>query len=440
MSAFEKIIGYDREKKELMQIGDILKNAEVYEKLGVTAPAGLLLYGKPGVGKTSMAQALIEDSGRQVFLCRKDKGKYEFINSIKEVFTAAAANAPSIVFLDDMDKYADTDDSHKNAEEYVTIQSCIDEIKNKGVFVLATVNEIDILPDSLLRAGRFDQIMEIEVPRGAEAVEIIKHYLKDKDFELDEKSIKTVARIMDGCSCAKLETAINTAGQYAGYERAAKIMPEHLIRACIKMAYEIKLDSEEYIANWSEYAKNGDNVIAQIIYHEAGHAVVSEVLCPGSVTFILAQKDARYLGGLTSCYNDASYPSLKWRQSRIIGALGGKAAVDLKYGMTDMGASRDLEAAFAEIKDLLNNGAYGLQIYSPERGRSFLFPTDDHKQKQEQVICAEMERNYRKAKEILMQNIEFLEKLAVALAQKGFLLLEDIQKIKAECQIAAAMI
>ena len=166
MKAMDKIIGYSSIKRELRQISDTLKNREAYDKLGVSSPRGLLLYGDPGVGKSLMAAAIIEESGRQAYTCRKDKPNGDFVKYIKETFDKAAENAPSIVFLDDMDKFTNGDERHPDAEEYVTVQSCIDEVKGKEVFVLATVNNIRNLPRSLRRAGRFDRTIEVEAPRG----------------------------------------------------------------------------------------------------------------------------------------------------------------------------------------------------------------------------------------------------------------------------------
>ena len=142
MNAFDRIIGYSSIKKDLQQISDTLKNREAYDILGVSAPRGLLLYGKPGVGKSLMARAVIQDSGRRVFCCRKDSPNGDFVKKIKTTFENAVENAPSIVYLDDMDKFANGDELHPDAEEYVTVQSCIDEAKDKQIFVLATVNNM----------------------------------------------------------------------------------------------------------------------------------------------------------------------------------------------------------------------------------------------------------------------------------------------------------
>ena len=164
MSEFDKIIGYKDIKSELIRLCDMLKNEEKYSALGVTLSGGLLLCGVPGVGKTLMASCFIKESGRRAFICRKNKADGEFVNEIKKMFDKAAENAPSVILLDDMDKFANEDVNRKNAAEYVAVQSCIDEVKGKDVFVIATCNGTGNLPSSLLRSGRFDTIIAVNTP------------------------------------------------------------------------------------------------------------------------------------------------------------------------------------------------------------------------------------------------------------------------------------
>ena len=106
MNDFDKIIGYESEKEELLRLCDILKNNDKYTRLGIKIPKAILLYGKPGLGKTLMAKAFIAETGRKVFHCKKNKSNGEFVNEIKETFENAIKNAPSIIFFDDMDKFA----------------------------------------------------------------------------------------------------------------------------------------------------------------------------------------------------------------------------------------------------------------------------------------------------------------------------------------------
>lgn len=431
MNAFDKIIGYNSIKNELRQISDTLKNRDSYDRLGVKAPRGLLLYGDPGVGKSLMASAVIEESGRKVFICRKDKPNGDFVKDIKATFDKAIENAPSIVYLDDMDKFANSDESHRNTEEYVTVQSCIDEAKDKELFVLATVNDIYCLPHSLRRAGRFDRLIEVEAPHGKDAEQIIAHYLKSKKISGEIDPI-TIAHIMDGRSCAELEAVINEAGLYAGYERAEYITMEHFMKACLGTVFGIGFRNEEEDDEcFSTGLSDPRSVYSQVVCHEAGHAVVSEVLCPGSVTLICALRERKNgKGGFTACYNDNSKSSLYWDKSRILTFLGGMAAVELKFGIQDYGSSGDLANALDYVKKfVMAKGLCGFQYYSLVR------PSPELQYRQEQVVATEVEKYYHKAKETLSLNAEFFEKVASALSRKGLLSACDLQKIKSECSI-----
>lgn len=136
MKDFDRIIGYSSVKRELEQIADVLRNPSVYAAMGVRAPQGLLLHGEPGMRKTLMATCLIEASGLKSFVCRKDKPDGDFVNAIKDTFDKAAKNTPCVVLLDDLDKFANGDERHKDAEEYVSVQSCIDMVKGRGCLCL----------------------------------------------------------------------------------------------------------------------------------------------------------------------------------------------------------------------------------------------------------------------------------------------------------------
>ena len=172
------------------------------------------------------------------------------------------------------------------------------------------------------------------------------------------------------------------------------------------------------------------------MYHEAGHAVISEVLCPESVTLVSAYNAARKRGGFTSYYNDNSKTPLYWNKSRIIGSLGGVAAIEQKFGISDIGCERDLNQAFNMTRDLIvNTCMIGFHLHAAEFNDSQRLMSA-----QEEAVAVEVEKYYRKAKEILSSNWEFFEKLAAALAQKKLLSAVDIQKIKSECRIVTVAV
>lgn len=419
MSEFDNIIGYNSIKLEIMRICDVVKNKEKYEKLGVKMPNGLLLYGEPGVGKTLMANCFMKESNRKLFTCRKNLPKNEFIKHIKDTFEEAKNNEPSIIFLDDFDKFANEDKDHKNAEEYVAIQSCIDDVKNFNVFIIATANNLKLVPESLLRSGRFDTRIEIKKPKGDDAEKILNYYIKCKKF-VDDLDFKQLSRLLNGRSCAELETIINQAGIYAGYKNKSQIEYEDIIKASIRIVY----DAPETIKNESFE----DNEM--ISYHEAGHAVVSEVLEPNSVTMISIGKHEGSIGGFTSYYRDEEYwQSIDFMKNRIRCLLGGRCAIEIKYGKIDVCCTSDIERAVNILERIVTKyGAVGLDKCTT---RQFDFDlSQNYKYYQERTISDELTKYYQEVKELLVKNRKFLDTVASELNKRKLLIASDIKKIK----------
>ncbi len=420
---FEAVIGYKSIKKEMIKICDIMRNSEFYSKLGVSVPNGLLLSGDPGLGKTLMANCFINASGRKAFTCRKDKPDGDFVKHIKNTFDEAVKNAPSIVFLDDLDKYANGDRHHRNSEEFVTVQSCIDDAKNKDVFVLATINDEDAIPESLLRAGRFDNRIDVKSPKGEDAEKIVEHYIKKKNF-VSDVDVKTITKLLNGASCAELETVINQAGVYAGFNRKEKIEMDDIVKACLRIIHK---------APEKENAHSPE-VLKAVAYHEAGHAVIAEVLEPGSVNFVSVRSHGGSAGGFTNYYQPEEYWIKKqYMENRVAVILGGKAATETVFGETDVGANSDLHRAFDIVErfvdDYCSNGFdRWIQNHNPSQGLL---------ERQSAQISFEMENFYKKAKKILIDNREFLDKLAQALINKDILTSVEIQAIKATCKMVS---
>ncbi|MBQ8196890.1 MAG: AAA family ATPase [Clostridia bacterium] len=420
---FEPVIGYKSIKNEMIKICDIMRNSEFYSKLGVSVPNGLLLSGEPGLGKTLMANCFIKASGRTAFVCRKDKPDGDFVNHIKSTFDEAVKNAPSIVFLDDMDKFANGDEYHKNSEEFVTVQSCIDDSKNKEVFVLATINDEDAIPISLLRAGRFDNRIEVNSPKGEDAEKIVEHYIKKKNF-VSDVDVKTITKLLNGASCAELETVINQAGVYAGFNRKEKIEMDDIVRACLRIIHN---------APEREQAHSPE-VLKAVAYHEAGHAVIAEVLEPGSVNFVSVRSHGGSTGGFTNYYQPEEYwIKEQYMENRVTVILGGKAATETVFGETDVGANKDLHRAFDIVERFVDDYcSNGFDRWL--QGREY---SNGAVERRDMQMAIEMENFYKKAKKILIDNREFLDKLATALINKDVLTSVEIEAIKATCKMVA---
>lgn len=420
MNAFDGIIGYESIKTELMQLCDMIQNRAAYEKLGAKLPKGILLHGDPGLGKTLMAKSFITESGLESYMIRRTKGTNDFVKEIANVFERAKAHAPSIVFLDDLDKFANEDDRHKDAEEYVAVQAGIDAIDSAEVVVIATANEIDKLPSSLHRPGRFDRKIEVKLPAEKDTGDIIKHYLNNKELS-DDVNFDDITKMIRYSSCAELETLMNEAAINAGYAKRESISMKDIINAVLRMEY----------SSPDSYTKATDEDIKKSALHEAGHIVICEVLCPGSVGLASIRKSGRdnAAGFMRKCKN------LTRRPQEILVSLGGKAAVELYYSEAcASGCYSDIRKAFRQIRTgLLESGTYGLEGIDVSMWNIEM--SENMNSRNEAVVHAELERYMFKAKDILIKNRDFLEKTAETLAEKENLLYSDIQEIKSNVSV-----
>ena len=436
-NGFNKVIGYESIVNELKQICDVLKNRDVYEKLGVSIPRGIMLHGDPGLGKTLMAKSFVEEAGWETFTCRKDKPNGDFVKAIKETFDNAVNASPSIVFLDDMDKFATgRSRGDEDAEEYVAVQSCIDEARDKDVFVIATANDIDDMPDSLLRAGRFDRVIYVSEPSVKDTEKLAEYYIKQKTFE-DDIDIASIAHIMGRAPVAEIETVINYAGLYAGFERAEIITTEHLMKACLHVLHGVSEDSFTKI-NKGELSLL-DGKIKAIIYHEAGHAALCEILDPGSVSLCTTYgsgRNGRGPDGLTSYCHSSKWEDTSTEMDEVMLALAGMAATDHKLGSPDTGCSEDVSKAVRIIKHAVEyNCRYGFGL--SHIGAPWEENSQDLNRMQETVVSAKLEEGLRKAKEILVMNNDFYEAVAEALAEKCILTQKDIKTIREQFSIVS---
>lgn len=415
MSEFDKIIGYADIKDELIRFCDVLKNFKDYKRLGVEIPRGILLYGEPGIGKTLLAKSFIEESEIKSFTIRKDKHSREFVNHIRYIFDEAKKEECAIVFLDDIDKFANEDEYHKDAEEYVVVQSCIDDCKGSNVFVLATANRIYFLPNSLMRAGRFDKVIQMTCPVGDDAKKIIKHFLSKKqvfgDIDIDD-----ISSFLAGHSCAELEMVINEAGIYAVFDKRAKIEQRDIIKACMRLIFDAS-ESVEYIDS---------NILKKVAVHESGHAVISEILEPGSVNLVSICGYSNNSGGITSVRKPDDYNfSVVAKENEIIRSLGGKAATEMIYGIFDLGCDGDLHTAFDLVTTFVDDyGAYGFNAFERGNSSQYLLESKDRK------VAEQMDRYYRKSKQIIAENREFFDAMVQELLKEKTLTKKQIRGIR----------
>jgi len=416
MKEFNKVIGYEPIKKELERIVDMMVNPEYYKKLGVTTTRGLLINGEPGVGKTLMAKCLIKASKRESFTVRKDAPDGKFVEHIKNTFEKAMKAAPSIVFLDDLDKFANEDEGHRNAEEFVTIQSCIDECKDTEVFVLATTNELHAIPRSLLRAGRFDKRIDVETPQKEDVEKIIAYYLKNKKVDKDI-DIQSIARLLKGGSCAELETVINEAGVFAGFEKRNKISMNDIIRAFLRVVYRAPETIQDITKpEFKAYA-----------VHEAGHALVGELLEPGTVTLATIREHDGDAGGFVHLENcDGYFGDIKHMENRVKAILAGKAATEIVFGKVDTGARSDIGRAFSIVERFYNVYCINGYEFFQDRMKD---STDDENSKRNALVANTLTNYEKEVKELIVNNRDKLDKLTALLLKKDTIIFDEIEKI-----------
>lgn len=415
MRELDRVIGYEGIKQELYRIIDIIRDPEKYKRLGVSAPKGILLSGEPGIGKTLMAKSFIKETGLKVFVIRKDRPDGDFVDLIRETFKEAEKAAPSIVFLDDLDKFANEDDYHRDAEEYVTVQACIDDVKESDVFVLGTCNNFRKLPDSLVRSGRFDKTYFMDFPAIEDAKKIISFYLKDKKVAKDI-DVEEIARFCEGHSCADLEAVVNEAGIYAGFEGKKHISQDDIRKAVIRKIF-----------HGTEVTENNPVSDRRLAVHEAGHAVLSELFFPGQVSFVYIESaDGRTKGVVHRNCDAHRFEDFKNVEAEIMIDLAGKAATELILNEIDMGSEDDLRNANSHMRRLLDDvAAYDFHAWC--HGDETSQKVYDHL---DNAVGTELSRYYLKTKQMLGKNRGFLEALIEKLLEKKTISYKDIAPIR----------
>mgnify|MGYP001499015856 CR=1 FL=1 len=343
---FDDVAGIDDAENELVEIVDFLKNPEKYTRLGARAPKGVLLVGPPGTGKTLLARAVAGEAGVPFF----SMSGSEFVEMIvgvgaarvRDLFKQARENAPAIIFIDEIDSIGRARGQWAiggASEQEQTLNQILHEMDgftgSEGVIVLAATNQPDVLDKALLRAGRFDRRVIVNLPDRAGRKAILEVHTRrvplDPDVDLDE-----LAQATPGFSGADLRNLVNEAALLAARREHEKVRQADFLDALEK----IMLGPERPILLSPEDRE-------RIAYHEAGHAILGLVV-PGAdpVQRVTIVPRGQALG-VTYQRPDSdryNYPE-EYLRARIIGILGGRAAEELVFGTRTTGAQNDIEQA-----------------------------------------------------------------------------------------------
>ena len=274
---FEDVAGNEAAKQDLTEIVDFLKNPKKYEKLGAKIPRGVLLAGDPGTGKTLMARAVAGEAGVPFFSISGSEFAEMFVgvgaSRVRDLFGKAKKNAPSIIFIDEIDAVAHKRDARGGAgrEDEQTLNQILVEMdgfdNDTGVIVMAATNRVDMLDKALLRPGRFDRHVNVTLPERKDRVEILKVHFKNKPIAADVK-IDALAAKTAGSSGADLANIANEAAIAAARNNRKEITNDDITEAFERIA--IGPERKSKVMNDQERKITA--------YHEAGHAIVGHVL------------------------------------------------------------------------------------------------------------------------------------------------------------------
>ena len=446
---FSDVAGNEAAKQDLSEIVDFLKNPKKYEKLGAKIPRGVLLAGEPGTGKTLMARAVAGEANVPFFSISGSEFAEMFVgvgaSRVRDLFGKAKKNAPSIIFIDEIDAVAHKRDARGGAgrEDEQTLNQILVEMdgfdNDSGVIVIAATHRVDMLDKALLRPGRFDRHVNVTLPERKDRVEILKVHFKNKP--VDEKvSIDALAAKTAGSSGADLANIANEAAITAarlGHDKITnKDVTEAFERIAIGPERKSKVMSEE------------ERKITA--YHEAGHAVVGHVLPDSDPVHKVTIIPRGRTGGVTWFLppEDRSYKNIYELKDVLARAMGGRVAERIILGEDGIttGASSDLQHIAELSREMVTQEGMGKQlrdqVFNSDEVNFFGDRAKMYSEKTSELIDAEIEALNKeadaRAEAVLNANRKALDELAEALLEKETLEEDEVAKILKDTKLPAA--
>ena len=422
---FKDVAGQEEAMESLNELVDFLNNPGKYTEIGAKLPKGALLVGPPGTGKTLLAKAVAGEANVPFFSISGSEFVEMFVgmgaSKVRDLFKQANEKAPCIVFIDEIDtigKKRDNAGYGGNDEREQTLNQLLAEMDgfdaSKGVVILAATNRPDSLDPALLRPGRFDRRIPVELPDLKGREEILKVHAKKVRLG-DDIDFNAIARAASGASGAELANILNEAAIIATKSNHEKITMEDIEEAEKKVTVGLEKHSRVI----SEKDKR------LTAYHEAGHAIVSWYLPTQTDVKEISIIPRGMAGGYTMYKNDEdkSYISKTEMEEKLIALLGGRAAEKLAINDISTGASNDIEVATQIAKDMIvkygmndmigpislknENGEYILDMFGKDMG-------DQIGKEVKKLI----DTAYNDAQEILRAHRDKLDMVAEELLQK----------------------
>ena len=448
-TTFEDVAGSDEAVEELVEIKDFLSDAERFQKVGAKIPKGVLLYGPPGTGKTLLARAVAGEAGAPFYSISGSDFVEMFVgvgaSRVRDLFEQAKANAPAIIFIDEIDavgrhRGAGLGGGHDEREQ--TLNQMLVEMDGfdvtGGVILIAATNRPDILDPALLRPGRFDRQIAVERPDLNGRYEILKVHAKGKPIT-DDIDLMAVARRTPGFTGADLANVLNEAALLTARSDKTFIDDEALDEAI-----------DRVIAGPQKRTRVMDEHEKTITaYHEAGHALVAAAL-PGNdpVHKITIMPRGRALGYTMVLPDQDKYSTTRSEMlNQLAYMLGGRAAEELIFHDPTTGAANDIEKATAVARSMVTQFGMterlGAIKYGQEQSEVFLGRDMGHMRDYSEEVAAAIDEEVRgfieaahqEAYDVLVNNREILDAMVLALLERETLDKAEIEEIFAELKL-----
>ena len=437
---FDDVAGLEEAEMEVREIVEFLKNPGIFTKLGAKIPKGVILVGAPGTGKTLLAKAVAGEAQVPFFSISGSEFVEMFVgvgaSRVRDLFNKAKAKAPCIVFIDEIDAIGrsrgkGTYLSGANDERESTLNQLLTEMDgfgtNSGVIVLAATNRADMLDPALLRPGRFDRHIYLELPNLNEREEIFKVHLKP--LVLDDKiNTHFLASQTPGFSGADIANICNEAALIAARNKKNKIDSEDFMNAIDRIVAGIEKKSKIITPDEKKI----------IAYHEAGHAVVSWLLKRiDPIVKVSIIPRGKSLGSAWYLPEEKQLRNRSTFKEQLVATLGGRAAEEIIFGDISSGALDDLEKATKEAYMMVSifgfNEKIGNVSFYDSTGQRDSGIQKPYGEQTENMIDGEvrklLDNAYTESKKILEQNKLYLIQVAESLIKKEIIYNKELEEI-----------
>ena len=438
-TTFKDVAGLAEAKQEVEEIVEFLRNPAKFTKLGGKIPKGALLVGPPGTGKTLLAKAVAGEANVPFFSMSGSDFVEMFVgvgaSRVRDLFKQAKEKAPCIVFIDEIDaigrargknaNFGSNDERENTLNQLLTEMDGFDT--NSGVILLAATNRADVLDRALMRAGRFDRQIHVELPDLNERAQIFKVHLRPLKLDQNVK-VDFLAKQTPGFSGADIANVCNEAALIAARRDREAVTRQDFLDAVDRIIGGLEKKNKIISKDEKE----------TIAYHEAGHASISWLLEHAHpLVKVTIVPRGKALGAAWYLPEERSITTKEQLLDEMCSALGGRAAEELIFGRISSGAQNDLEKitkqAYAMVSIFGMSEKVGNVSFYDSTGQSDYTFTKPYSEKTAELIDEEVKKlidvEYERAKQVLKENAEGHKKLAKLLLEREVIFSEDLEKI-----------